>query len=116
MGTQAYPSHPNLPQRARSTFARTEHSLEEGELTPLRATSTSRGWLDKHLAFCHLHEPITCLSEVLRGRMEPPLCRAGMLKTHVTLAFLCRPLPAPSLLFLLGTSLQTNYLDLTIHQ
>ena len=77
MGTQAYPSHLNLPQRARSTFARTEHSLEEGELISLRATSTSSGWLDKHLAFRHLHELITCLSEVLRGRMEPPLCYIG---------------------------------------
>lgn len=93
MGTQAYPSHPNLPQRARSTFARTEHSLEEGELISLRATSTSSGWLDKHLAFRHLHELITCLSEVLRGRMEPPLCTAGMLKTHCYIGF---SLPPPS--------------------
>ena len=65
MGTQAYPSHLNLPQRARSILARTEHSLEEGKLIPLRTTSSSRGWLDKHLAFHRLREPITCLSEVL---------------------------------------------------
>ena len=65
MGTQAYPSHLNLPQRARSILARTEHSLEEGKLIPLRTTSSSRGWLHKHLAFHRLREPITCLSEVL---------------------------------------------------
>lgn len=116
MGTQAYPSHLNLPQRARSIFARTEHSLEEGKLIPLRTTSSSRGWLDKHLAFHRLPEPITCLSEVLQGRMEPPLCRAVMLKMHCYIGFSLPP-PSCSLTSVSSGNIFADQLPhLTIHQ